>query len=400
MARHRGSGLRLRGVAGWPLAVIAVLLISTLGYVGWSSLGAMVERRADAEAASCPQGDQTLRIAAEDSMAAPLIESAQEWSATRPVVQDYCIRVEVTTHRSADVLRGLVDEWDEAEHGARPDAWVPDSLRWVQQLSEQRGDLIGSQPLVLATSPILLGMSEPAAHAVRLHGGLRWSEVSDLVEEPSGWSRFEQDAWGRFVLVLPDPATNPATGLALEGVLAGPDATGPVTSEALAEQGAQDTLGRLWRNEPREVPPTTREALTVLGRTTDPGAEAFHAAPVAEVDLYRRNLGLDGDQAPQTPIAGFMPGGANPRVEYPLVAINGGERDTTLSRATQQFGEFLRHRDQQRVLAEAGFRVTAVMYYPNPAPGVRWSTPDANLASADGPTSQELIESWHGQAER
>ncbi|MBB5919500.1 hypothetical protein FHR81_000529 [Actinoalloteichus hoggarensis] len=387
-------------MAGWPLAVIAVLLISTLGYVGWSSLGAMVDRRADAEAASCPQGDHTLRIAAEDAMAAPLIESAQEWSATRPVVQDHCIRVEVTTHRSADVLAGLIGEWDETENGPRPDAWVPDSLRWVQRLSEQRGELIGSQPLVLATSPVLLGMSESAAHAVRLHGGVSWSEIPSLVAEPAGWSRFEQADWGRFLLVLPDPATNPASGLALEGLLAPADATGPMTSEALAEQGAQDTLGSLWSNEPLEVPATTREALTTLGRTSDPGLEGFHAVPVTEVDLYRRNLGLDGDPAPKTPIAGYMPGGANPRVEYPLVAINGGERDTTMSRATQQFGEFLRHRDQQRGLAEAGFRVTAVMYYPNPAPGIRWSTPDTNLTSADGPTSRELVESWHGQAER
>ncbi|AOS62970.1 substrate-binding domain-containing protein [Actinoalloteichus hymeniacidonis] len=378
--------------------VVAVLLISTLGYVGWSSLSAMVAQRADAEAASCPAGDQTLRIAVEDAMAEPLIDSAQAWSAERPVIQDACIRVEVVAHDSSEVLAGLTGEWNEGELGPRPNAWVPDSLRWVQQLTEQQGDLIGSQPQILATSPVLLAMTEPAADAVRMHGGMSWTDLASLVEDPQGWSRFEEPAWGQFRLVLPDPATNPTTGLALQGLLAGENGTGPLTSEALAEESTQDALRQLWQNEPLEVPASTHDALVELGAATEPGIEGFHATPVSEVDLYRRNLGLDGERAPGTPIAGFMPGGANPSVEYPLVAINGGADDSTLSRATQQFGEFLRHRDQQRGMAEAGFRVTAVMYYPNPAPGVRWSTPDANLTAADGATTQELIDSWHGQA--
>ena len=52
MGRHRSLGLatRRRGIARWPLAVVALVVLVLLGWLGWNWASSIMDRRAAAEA--------------------------------------------------------------------------------------------------------------------------------------------------------------------------------------------------------------------------------------------------------------------------------------------------------------------------------------------------------------
>jgi Ca-activated chloride channel family protein len=397
MSRHRTLRTRVRrGIAGWPVVVIGVVALVVLGVLGWSYLGGVIERRAAAEAGDCAEGEAALRIASTPSAADAVRDVAKAWSATRPVVYDHCIRVEVQSIDSEVVLEGLTQGWDEGELGARPHAWITDSTLWVNRLGAQDHALLGAAPQSIAASPVVLALPEEGATAVQASAGFRWTDLPGVTSSPGGWDRFGQAAWGPFKVAMPDPTINAATAMAIQSALAGasPEGKGPVTTEMLNLDPVKGTMASLVAAKPAQTPATTWEAMSLLADKPTVNGAGFSAVPVFEVDLYRHNTGKDAGTAPLKPLFGVTPGGPTPVADFPFVALAGDWVGEAQVRAAQAFREFLTDPDQQRILAASGLRVPSSTDRPKPSPGVRWATMTEGLAPADATTTQQISATW------
>lgn len=396
MARHRspprGGG---RGIAWWPLVAAGLVVMLALAWLGWNRLGELTERRTAAQAASCPQGQAVLPVAAEPSLAQAMSLVAQAWNASRPLVSDHCVRAEVRPVAAPDVLDGLADEWDTSEHGPRPSAWLTDSSLWVQRLDPS---LLGAGPESVATSPVVLAMPEPAADALFAAGPPDWAALPELAGDPESWSEFGQPDWGRFEVALPNPADNPASALALQAVLAGVvgPGVGPVTTEMLREPPVRDALDELADSEQ----PETGAALETLAEAGEVTQAPFDGVPMLEYDLYQRNTATDGRPAPDTPLAGVPLAGPTPVADFPFVVLAGDGADRVQVEAAQNLRNFLRSEPARAELARTGLRVPGNQRRPSPAPGVPWADVPVPLTPASPETLEEILAAWKDAVER
>ncbi|MDQ2587748.1 substrate-binding domain-containing protein [Saccharothrix yanglingensis] len=397
MSRHRALRTKVRrGIAKWPVLIVGLVALLVLGWLGYSWVGGIVERRAAAQAGDCNEGEALLRVAATPSVAEAIKQVAEAWSAQRPVVYDHCIRTEVQSIDSEVVLAGLTQGWDTADIGERPHAWVTDSTLWANRLSAQNAVLLGAAPESIATSPVLLALREDAAQALQSGSAFRWTDLPDLTGAADGWGRFGKPEWGRFSVAMPDPATNAATAMAVQSALAGasPDGKGPVTADMLALDPVKSTMSRLASSTPAETPAGTWEALNLLADEQAVNAVGYSAVPVFEVDLYRHNTGKDSGAAPLKPLYGVAAGGPTPVADFPFVPLAGDWVGEAQARAAQAFREFLQEDAPQGILARAGLRVGATTERPKPSPGVRWAAVTDQLAPADANTTQQISAAW------
>ncbi|MBB5959248.1 hypothetical protein FHS29_005868 [Saccharothrix tamanrassetensis] len=397
MSRHRALRTKVRrGIATWPVAIVGVVALLVLGYLAWTWVGGVVERRAEAQAGDCREGEALLRIAATPSVAEAVRHVAESWSEQRPVVYDHCIRVEVQSIDSEVVLQGLTQGWDEAKIGERPHAWVTDSMLWANRLAAQNRALLGAQPVSIAASPVLLALPQEGAQALQAGVGFRWTDLPEVTSAAGGWTRLGKPEWGDFKVAMPDPATNAATAMAIQSALAGasPDGKGPVTTDVLALDPVKATLGRLTASKPAQTPATTWGALSLLADKPAVNGPGFSAVPVFEVDLYRHNTGKDSGTPPLQPLYGVAPGGPSPVADFPFVPLAGDWVGEAQVRASQEFREFLLEAEQQKALAVAGLRVDATTERPKPSPGIRWATMTDKLVPADANTTQQISAAW------
>lgn len=380
----------------WPIVSLVAIVVMVLGWFGWSYAGDVLERRAAAQLASCVEGEATLTVAVTPSVADVVGRAAVNWTKSRPVVLDHCMRAEVASVAPQTVLDGLTAGWDTTTLGQRPGAWLPESSLWINRLIAQDAKLLGSEPASVATSPVLLAMHEPAAKAVRERSGFTWGDVPALVAEQEGWARYGHPEWGRFTIALPDVATNPASALSLQAVLADGSAqkSGPVTVELLNTPDAVQRMSRLAAAAPAATPTTTDEALAALAAAPDVAGSGFDAVPVLEYDLYRRNVGADGNPALPVPLVGTAVGGATPTADFPFVAISDVRVDQLQVRAAQKFREYLQNGSQQLELAKAGLRVPSTDARPDPMPGIRRTVTQQQLVPADANTTQQISAAW------
>jgi len=397
MSRHRTLRTRVRrGIAGWPIAVIGLVALIVLGVLGWSWLGGVLERRAAAEAGDCAEGEALLRIASTPSAADGVRDVAKAWSATRPVVYDHCIRVEVQSIDSEVVLNSLTQGWNEGELGSKPHAWITDSMLWANRLGAQNHALLGAAPQSIAASPVLLAMPEEGATAMQAAAGFRWTDLPEVMSAPGGWQRFGKAEWGPFKVAMPDPTTNAATAMAIQSALAGasPEGKGPVTTSMLGLDPVKSTMASLVAAKPTQTPGSTWEAMGLLADKPTVNGAGFSAVPVFEVDLYRHNTGKDSGTPPLKPLYGVTPGGPTPVADFPFVALAGDWVGEAQVRAAQAFREFLTAPNQQKILAATGLRVPSTTDRPKPSPGVRWATMTEGLAPADSTTTQQILATW------
>lgn len=382
MSRHRALRAKVkRGIAKWPVLIVVFVVLIGLGWLVLSWAGGVLDRRSQALAQNCSEGDSVLRVAATPSVAESVAEVARAYSKTRPVVYDHCIAIEVTSADSSAVLEGLTTNWDENKLGKRPHAWLPDSTLWANRLSALNAKLVGAAPKSVGTSPVLLAAPEAAAPVLK---DFRWTDMPEVTD----WSKFGQ-SWGRFSVAMPDPATNTASALAIQSALAG--GKGPVTPETLGSDAAKASLTKLAAAVPPEVPPTTRDALARLGDSATVNAAGFSVTPVSEVDLFKYNT---GKEAPSKPLVGVLPAGPAPVADFPYVALGGSVVGETEQRAAQAFREFMTEPAQQIILARGGLRVESTQDRPSPSPGVSWAPVTENLVAADATTTQQISSAW------
>lgn len=149
---HRAVGRR-RGVAAWPIACVVLLGLLVAGWFGWNWADGVLESRAAAQAAACPGGDATIRVAVDPALDGPVGSAADRWNRKGTVVREHCIHVEVHAAPSDDVAAVLTGDSDPATIGGYPAAWIPDSPERIDALADQHPELIGSSGLTVASGP-------------------------------------------------------------------------------------------------------------------------------------------------------------------------------------------------------------------------------------------------------
>ncbi|TDP91966.1 substrate-binding domain-containing protein [Labedaea rhizosphaerae] len=403
MGRHRSleEATRRRGIASWPFAVLAVVVLVLLGWLGWSWASSIMDRRAAAAAHDCPQGQAVLKVAVAPSVEKPLKEAAKRWNDARTVVYEHCVRVTIVAIDSNEVLTGLTGKWNEGKVGTRPQAWLPESSLWTNRLAATDNTLLGSAPVSVATSPVVLAVPGDGAAALAMTTKLSWGTLASVAADPDGWSRLDRKGWGRFTVALPDPATNPASGLAIQSALAGvaKKPEGPLTGKMMSTPPVQTGIAQLAGAQPGDLPDTTQGALVMLGGSKSVRGAPFSAVATTEVDLYRRNTGIDGQPPAANALIEVAANGPSPVADFPFVALAGKGVDQTQIRAAQSFREFLSAAEQQVEFSKAGLRADGASQYPVKAPGMRWDSTFGDLKPADSTTTQQVNATWKNIAD-
>ncbi|TCO53422.1 substrate-binding domain-containing protein [Actinocrispum wychmicini] len=397
MGRHRALERVRHGVAKWPILAIVLVALVALGWVGVTWVNSVQERRASAQSHTCPAGESVLQLAVSPSVATPVQDAAKRWNALDTVVYDHCGHVAVTALDTRAVFDGMTAGWDPVS-GPTPQAWLPDSSFWVNRLSAVDNTLVTSAPESIATSPVVLAVPQEAEKPMNGGDSFLFGDLAALTSAPNGWARYGRPEWGRFTVAMPDPIDNTASGLAIQCAIAGasPLRAGPVTVDMLTLPAVQQNLAQLAASRPDRVPGTTLDALTALGSAGKVQNAPFSAVPVTEVDLYRRNLGLDGKPAPAKPLYEVAARGPSPAADFPFVTLT---NDTTLFRIAQKFREFLKEPAQQEDFKRAGLRAAGDAEYPHDAPGILWGSATTSLVPADANTTQQISATWSNTAD-
>jgi hypothetical protein len=377
----------------WPIAAFVAVLLIIGGWFGWSRMhGVMVERAATASG-SCPAGNESIQIAVTPAMADAIGHVASDYVRTNPVVMEHCVTVAVSGLDPKAVLTGLTNGWNVDQLGPKPDAWIADSTLWTNQLS---ANSIGDEPQSVASSPLVLAMPADAAKAVQAAGAPTLASLPGLIAQASGWAKFGEPAWGPFTIALPDPAANAATTLALEAMLDPPTPQGqqPVTATLINSPEIQQDLQNFAAGQPMPATTTSHQALVSLGGADGIAHAPFSAVPVAEVDLYERNLGLDGDVRPLNVLDEVRLAGSTPHLDYPFTPLAGSWVSSDLVAAAENFRNFLLTAPEQTLLARSGFRVPDTSAHPDSAPGMDWGSVAQGTAPTDATSYQQVAAAW------
>lgn len=231
MGRH-GDDTRQRGIAGWLIAtavgaVVVVALVLTYFIFLNSDTGAgTVDTRCT--------GDVRVEVAAGGSAAA-LDAAAEAFNAAGPAARGSCLTAHVSTIASSQVIASLLDGWV-GEANPEPTVWIPDNPADLAAVAAAAPGLVaGFNDTVIGQSPVVLAVADRPDSAA---AGFSWPDLlgrDTPVTLPGG---------GELTLALGDPRVDPATGYALESMLADP-AGAPVTNDAVAAAG--DSLMALTR---------------------------------------------------------------------------------------------------------------------------------------------------------
>lgn len=142
---HRVVGkTKRRRVAKWPIACLVLVALVGLAWLGFTWAESESNSRAEAQAASCADGDSTLRIVVTPSAKQAVDAAAQRWNDQKKVVHAHCIRVEVQATPSQQVLDALAGNAGLDTIGGLPAAWIAESAYWVDALTSNKPEIIGS----------------------------------------------------------------------------------------------------------------------------------------------------------------------------------------------------------------------------------------------------------------
>lgn len=394
MRRQAASPLGLRRIARWPIVVAALVVLALLGGLAWMWMGGVLKARNEAQAHACDDGPMNVQVAAAPSIAVATRDAARAYNAQQVVVADHCVRIQVSAVDPAQALAGLTGTWDATRYGPKPQAWLADSSLWTNQLLTQHGALVADVAQSIATSPIVLAMPPDAARAMSGTAQLSWSGLPSLLASDSGWASLGEPTWGAFTVDLPDPATNPASELALEAMV-DPGNT-PLTQDALTSAPVAGAISTVATKQPQTLPSDTLTALIALAKSPGVQGAPYSAVPVPEVSLYERNLGTDGVAKPENVLDEVRLTGNGPSLDFPYVPLAGNWVDSAQGQAAQMFRAFLRSPAEQRQLAKAGFRTTSGTQRPVPSPGMDWGAVHTVALPTDPDTAQRLVTAWTG----
>ncbi|GAA3039825.1 hypothetical protein GCM10010528_20460 [Gordonia defluvii] len=346
----RNSSRHGFGGGGHPLlaTVLVVLLVAGLG-VAWFQARDRVGRQADQAAGTCVAGPATVPIITSPDLAEVLGEIAKKYNATRPVVRDHCVTVQVRPGDSKVTLDGLLGTWESESMGARPAAWIPQSSVWAAELTTARPRAVEGDPDSLVTSPVVLAMR--AAFAEKAAGKLGWGRLPELAKRPDAMAEFGLPTWGPLRLAMPLGPASDATALAGQAIAADIiRATGPLTVAEAKSPPVTGGIGAVLAAAPPAAEGTA--AATVVAISKGDPRRGIHAVPITEQQLFllARTRKIDDD------LRGFSPSGPTPVADYPVLRMSGNNITAAQSDGVAQFIEFAKQPTQIALLTALGYR--------------------------------------------
>jgi hypothetical protein len=255
-----------------------------------------------------------LTVAAAPEIAPAVRAMAQQWTATKPRVNDKCVAVDVQAAAPADVAAAIA-----GQHRATlpnvgqaagdihvPDVWIPDSSTWLQRLRSAGSDWVPSDAPSVARSPIVLAMPQPAAVAAGSPGKkLSWADLLPKLTSDAGLHAG-----------IVDPNRDAASTSGLLALAAAANAAGA------GEQASVAALRNLAAG--RSV--LRADLLAHFPRAADSAslASGLTAAPLSEQSVIAYNAGQ-----PVVPLAVLYLDPAPAPLDYPFTVLPGSTQDQT-----------------------------------------------------------------------
>ncbi|MBI3226016.1 MAG: hypothetical protein HYZ39_13265 [Mycolicibacterium cosmeticum] len=340
---HRAITPGRRKVSPAVIAALVAVVVIVGAFILWRFFGDALSSRSQQAAARCVEGEVTVAVLADPTIADQVRTLADTYSKSAAPVGDKCVKVAVQPANPDDVINGFVGQWP-GDLGERPALWIPASSVSESRLESAAGAKTVSNSRPLVTSPVLLAMRPELKAAMAQQN---WSTLSALQNNPSGLDDLNLRGWGALKLALPLTGNGDATYLAAEAVAA---ASAPQGAPATAGVNAVQTL---LSGQPKLANTDAVTALDALVNAPDPAAAPVHAVVTTEQQLFAR--GADLPDAAQK-LGSWTPPGPAAIADYPAVLLGGDWLSQEQIGAASEFDRFMRKPDQLAQFAKAGFR--------------------------------------------
>ncbi|AVM00829.1 hypothetical protein C6V83_11715 [Gordonia iterans] len=299
----------------------------------------------------CPAGPLVVPVAADPAIAPALQEIAKSYFAQTPVLDDYCVEVQVRPADARTIMEGLTaDSWNAHAYGVYPAAWVPESSVWTAAVAAADPGKFTGRPEHLVSSPVRIA-TEPVLARAAADSGISWADLPSLTRANS-LRAYGYGSWGSLRMAMPQGAQSDATSLTGQAVAAATVGTRePLTLEQARSSAVTTAMRELVSAPPRVGDGSAEAAVKEIAETTNPATAPVRAVPISEQRLYA----VTKDDA-QAKVAVVAPSGLTPVLDYPVVSLTGSEVSATMTKTIAEFVAFARKPDQMKLLTQSGFR--------------------------------------------
>ncbi|MFT4087152.1 MAG: substrate-binding domain-containing protein [Gordonia sp. (in: high G+C Gram-positive bacteria)] len=322
--------------------------------VAWRHLGDRIEQDSTKAAAvsnnSCSEGDATVSMIADPGVAPALQEVAKVYNATKPVVRDHCVQINVRPGDAHATLDGLIAKtWDPATNGDLPSAWIPESSIWAGALQETRPDTIAGAPESLVQSPVVIAVRNEMA--VAAGGRVQWVQLSALTMPDSFQSFGHTDITGSARMAVPNGPQSDASSLAAQGYVYNTvNDKKPVSAKDISQPDILKGLQAIMKNAPSTSDGSAESAIEAIQKAPNMSSADIRSVPISEQRLF---LATKSDQRVRISIV--RPRGATPMLDYPVIRLTAGV-DPYASDAVAEFIKFAKTPEQAKIFTKIGFR--------------------------------------------
>ncbi|MHA3021380.1 hypothetical protein ACXPWS_14120 [Mycobacterium sp. BMJ-28] len=339
---HRAITPGRRKVSPAVIAALVTVVVVVGAFILWRFFGDALSSRSQEAAARCVEGEVTVSVLADPTIADQVRTLAETYTKNAAPVGDKCVKVAVRPADSDAVVNGFVGQWP-ADLGDRPALWIPASTVSQARLESAAGAKTVSNSRPLVTSPVLLAIRPELKPALSQQN---WSTLPALQGNPAALDS-SLSGWGSLKLALPLTGNADATYLAAEAVAA---ASAPEGAPATAGVGAVHTL---LAGAPKLADTNAVTALDALVNAANPAGAPVHAVVTTEQQLFKR--GADLSDAAQK-LSSWTPPGPAAVADYPAVLLGGDWLSQEQMGAASEFDRFMRKPEQLAAFAKAGFR--------------------------------------------
>ena len=340
---HRAITPGRRGISVGVIAALVAVVVVVAGVILWRFFGDALSDRSSVASARCVEGQETVAVVADPSVADQISTLGKKFTETANPVGDRCVAVDVKPAGSDQVVNGLIGNWP-AELGERPALWIPASSVSQARLEAAAGEQVVSDSRSLVSTPVVLAIRPQLKNALAQQN---WGTLPGLQSNPNALNGMNLPGWGSLRLALPLSGDSDASYLAAEAVAA---ASAPAGAAPSAGIGA---VNMLMSAQPELADTKANTAMDALLNAKDPATAPVHAVVTTEQQLYQRAKSLPDAK---NIVTSWLPAGPTPMADYPTVLLSGDWLSQEQVTAASEFARFLRKPEQLAELAKLGFR--------------------------------------------
>jgi hypothetical protein len=189
---HRAIAAGRRGVSVGVIAALVAVVAVVATVIMWRFFGDALSNRSSSASARCVDGQQTVAVVADPSIADQISALGDKFNHVANPVGDHCVAVAVKPADSDQVVAGFVGSWP-AELGDRPALWVPASSVSQARLEAVAGAQTVSDSRSLVSSPVVLAIRPELKGALAQQN---WAALPGLQSNPTALEALNLPGWG------------------------------------------------------------------------------------------------------------------------------------------------------------------------------------------------------------